>query len=737
MFRRKRSSAALLLLLTFSITICFAETIYPPRDRTENGDPISWFGSRTVFVGPYQWPDREPIGLYNEGTPLITTGAPKPFMGMRLIPRGDFAIAGCDLATGTCTTDSPLPAGGLPEGAEVKLITTGKLPGGLVSWQQDHAKVYYIRTWTGRNFRLSEIPGGAPVQLDRRIGGEGKQGLSFAGYMHAMTFVAVKAIRVTCDPASDVCTSTQPHQLLDDAPVYFSSTGKLPDGLIVIDGGEYMPYCAVYQSPTTFKLRQPPSSQAGCSSKFPLVDLKSAGQGTLYLYAIYIPGRSAPGAVNTSIAVQSIKGYPRGTAFTWRLEQTALWPAAASNGLGETEGSTHMVTMYAKVPAVTPAGDFRITVQTAEDRARNLSPNSFQYTLKAVTLPRTPTAGPASYPPIPGLKRWETMMTSNTNGGGSDVTMYPRCANRKYPDAPLGWANKDGVVTLKDTGVPYPVAYSMGGNARVWFYNDESFFKIAKYSGDPTWANCGIYIAKEMRDLFLIKGPNQVLPFFYFPWTMVAAYHWTHDPSYKEAVIRIADEGNGYAGWLPDGGMREHAFAFERRLARLDVTGEPDYHLPYFAEVTLAQLYINATGSPERAFNEPFMLGLAMRPLIRWYMMSHDERIPYVIKLTLDRVWNDWYDKRAHHYFYNPEPPGPRCNNDCAKYTASALNNLVAPAFAWYWRLTGDDSYRQRGDDLFANVWADGPPYNAKEWSQGYYWSWDFVEWREGKKAAY
>ena len=55
------------------------------------------------------------------------------------------------------------------------------------------------------------------------------------------------------------------------------------------------------------------------------------------------------------------------------------------------------------------------------------------------------------------------------------------------------------------------------------------------------------------------------------------------------------------------------------------------------------------------------MLGLAMRPLIRWYMISHDERIPVVIKLTLDKIWDNWYDHKAHHFYYNPEPTGERC----------------------------------------------------------------------------
>ena len=95
-----------------------AETIFPARDLTEQGDPISWGGSRTVFVGHYTWPDREPLGVYNDGAKLVT--------------RADIVITGCDFNSDTCTTNTPMLFGGLPDATEVKLVTTGKLPGGLV-----------------------------------------------------------------------------------------------------------------------------------------------------------------------------------------------------------------------------------------------------------------------------------------------------------------------------------------------------------------------------------------------------------------------------------------------------------------------------------------------------------------------------------------------------------------------------------------------------------------------------
>ena len=61
-----------LILLSLASWPAQSETIFPGRDLTEQGDPISWEGSRTVFVGHYTWPDREPLGVYNDGAKLVT-----------------------------------------------------------------------------------------------------------------------------------------------------------------------------------------------------------------------------------------------------------------------------------------------------------------------------------------------------------------------------------------------------------------------------------------------------------------------------------------------------------------------------------------------------------------------------------------------------------------------------------------------------------------------------------------
>ena len=139
-FRKPFAVVGVLLLVSFASS---AQHIFPARDVTEQGDPISWYGSRVVFVGHYTWPKTEPLGLYNEGTPVTKDIAP-PLLGRSLIARADFSITGCDTTANTCSTDTPLLAGGLPDNTQVKFVTTGTLPGGLVSWQLDPSKVYYI-----------------------------------------------------------------------------------------------------------------------------------------------------------------------------------------------------------------------------------------------------------------------------------------------------------------------------------------------------------------------------------------------------------------------------------------------------------------------------------------------------------------------------------------------------------------------------------------------------------------
>ena len=74
---------------------------------------------------------------------------------------------------------------------------------------------------------------------------------------------------------------------------------------------------------------------------------------------------------------------------------------------------------------------------------------------------------------------------------------------------------------------------------------------------------------------------------------------------------------------------------------------------------------------------------------------------------------------------------------DSTDATAAApdLNLLIAPAYAWLYRQTGDPAYRDRGDQIFAGgvklAWL-----GAKQFNQNYRWSFDYVRWRSGSPAS-
>ena len=120
---------------------------------------------------------------------------------------------------------------------------------------------------------------------------------------------------------------------------------------------------------------------------------------------------------------------------------------------------------------------------------------------------------------------------------------------------------------------------------------------------------------------------------------------------------------------------------------------------------------------------QPFMVGLVSEALIQYYEETKDSRIPPVIKIAMDGIW-DWAWIPADKAFFY-ESTGDTSSG------APDLNLLIAPAYAWLYRMTGDPVYQERGDLIFEGgvegAWLD----QGKQFSQNYRWSFDFVKWRQ------
>jgi hypothetical protein len=64
---------------------------------------------------------------------------------------------------------------------------------------------------------------------------------------------------------------------------------------------------------------------------------------------------------------------------------------------------------------------------------------------------------------------------------------------------------------------------------------------------------------------------------------------------------------------------------------------------------------------------------------------------------------------------------------------APDLNMLIAPAYAWYYKYSGNTTYRDEGDQAFAGGVAGAYLGGAKQFDQNYSYAFDYVSRRQGR----
>ena len=301
-------------------------------------------------------------------------------------------------------------------------------------------------------------------------------------------------------------------------------------------------------------------------------------------------------------------------------------------------------------------------------------------------------------PPIPGLKKWrQTMLT----------------LGRRWCDPSK--------------------QFSFGWEGDVWYYDGARvYFQIEDYTGNHKWDECAMNIARQYRD-FVVSRNGAVPGWRNFATGMRMAYERTHDESYKKAVLLMA-ANSPYArrgGAITDDLIRETAYALDMYV-EAEKLGERRNPLAAQAAAYLLGDFEALFVRGNYTIHQTFFDGLAAEALIGYYELSHDASIPPAIKTMLDWLWDRGSDQKHGKLIYNPDPVGPRCKDYCQQYQ-TVTNNLIAPAFAWYYSLTGDVTYQQRGDVFFEHALDEDISYSGKIFSQNFRWSFDYVKWRGGK----
>jgi hypothetical protein len=285
------------------------------------------------------------------------------------------------------------------------------------------------------------------------------------------------------------------------------------------------------------------------------------------------------------------------------------------------------------------------------------------------------------------------------------------------------WQEK--MLTLGEKWCAPTETMSFGYYSQIWFYDGgRTYFQLSDYTKQPAqWEPCAYNIIEQYREYVLqVKGAVQA--YSAFPHGLAMKYWRTGDMRSRDAVLALAN-GSPYsakAGGVSVNLIRETAYLIEVWTLAERLGERHDLRLDRAVDFGLG--HINQLVSQNGTIlNQPFYDGLMAEALIQYYEATKDSRIPGAVKQLLDCVWAKGWDGAAQGMLYS--------TLEVPKHYATDLTALIAPAFAWYWALTGESVYRDRGDQLFQAGITQDISYSAKSFNQAYRWSFDYVRWRQ------
>ncbi|AGA26779.1 hypothetical protein [Singulisphaera acidiphila] len=323
----------------------------------------------------------------------------------------------------------------------------------------------------------------------------------------------------------------------------------------------------------------------------------------------------------------------------------------------------------------------------------------------APALPHTPRPS-ADVPPIPQLARWWAQMI-------------------KF--------GKTHAASLKETNGPLDPLLGA-----TYYDAQRVLLQIADFSADRSWLVAADHAMAIYRDRYVLANDGKVPGYWIFPHGLAMHYQRTKDPKSREALVALSQNAafasdSAPAAWSQNVAMSREVAYNIHNLMKAEEVGEP--HRPRLRLLVdqalghIDQWFISRTAP----FHQPFMFGLTAEALIAYHAKTGDARIPEAIRVGADWLWkNTWIAKSRAFRYVDHEAKGVG-----GPEPAPDLNLLIAPAFAWLYRRTGNAIYRDRGDAIFAGGVDQAWLIGGKQFNQNYRWSFDYVTWRtEGDRSV-
>jgi len=230
-------------------------------------------------------------------------------------------------------------------------------------------------------------------------------------------------------------------------------------------------------------------------------------------------------------------------------------------------------------------------------------------------------------------------------------------------------------------------------------------------TGNPEYWRRGTVDAIAYRDQFIVPNHYQIQPHNAALEGLALHYLLTGDERSRDAVGQVATFfGRIWTPQLdcatcpyPEGRIQARTLTSHYLAWMINAGDSPQSWSALMAtDVTKILATQRADGSYRFANwqwgHSNFETGLVHDALIKYYTyVTADPRIPVALKKTLDWMWATQWDAPTQSFKYLSD-----VTSVGAPTPAPDLNMLIVTGYGWYFAYSGDETYRTRGDAIFA-----------------------------------
>jgi hypothetical protein len=286
------------------------------------------------------------------------------------------------------------------------------------------------------------------------------------------------------------------------------------------------------------------------------------------------------------------------------------------------------------------------------------------------------------------------------------------------------------------------------------------YLQIYQRTGDAKWWSCAQAAKVHYRDNYVLRyNVNGEVPGYWnFTNGLVMDYQINGDETSKFAATLLSQNAAYSPDFVPlewsasPALSREVAYAIRsylntekmglpRRARLAELVNQAFSHIDqwFISKSYRAPDDTEPSNLRGQYYIQPFMVGLTLDSLIMYYDATSDPqeraRVVSNVQISLDWLWaNSWVAADGAFWYENdvPDASVPFFQ----QRGAPDLNLLIAPAYAWLYKITGNATYRDRGDQIFAGGVQGAYLYGIKQFNQSYIRSFDYVKWRQQAEAA-